>query len=490
MHASQEEIKTTEEGPRKKGQKNSSGNRSFLERYKSLFGGSLFLAVAFHVLVLIGFGSYTLFKGSAPRMPFTSEGGVPAEDVGMEAPPEVAPETMEESPTESSSTPSDAPAIETDMVLAVSGVASPAMSLNAAPPVLAPATTTGSDKLMSKPGNRSGVKASSVNFFGVKGEGTNVYFVIDLSDSMLEEERGGVAGFAAVKNNLKQMIRSLDEGTRFNVVAYGASGADLFQPASVPASADMKKSAEDFISKYNLSSEKKGTIDNKYRPKIPEFGLIRGDKGTGKVTTRLDLGLLAAFEGLADTIFLITDGKAPVVAEDHREEARQASKDAAISSEDRAKYEKDIGEWRKEYEKYTAEMKTYRDKYKDLLAKKEQKTAEAKAKGGGKVREGAAVDYGVKISGLPNPPQEPKQPALPQPKVGNKVVQAAGEVYDEAALIRRIREVYTDFYKKADAPTPSIHTVGYMSKPNETKFLQALAAKNNGTFKAISAPIK
>jgi len=490
MDTSQEEIKTTDEGHRKKGKTKSGGERSFLDKYKSLFGGSLFLAVAFHVLLLIGFGSYTLFKGSAPRMPFTSEGGVPAEDVGMEAPPEVAPETMEESPTESVSTPSDSPAMETDMVLAVSGVVSPAMSLNAAPPVLAPASTTGSDKLMSKPGNRSGVKASSVNFFGVKGEGTNVYFVIDLSDSMLEEERGGVAGFAAVKNSLKQMIRSLDEGTRFNVVAYGASGADLFQPSSVPASADMKKSAEDFISKYNLSSERKGTIDNKYRPKIPEFGLIRGDKGTGKVTTRLDLGLLAAFEGLADTVFLITDGKAPVVAEDRREEARQASKDAAISSEDRAKYEKDIGEWRKEYEKYTAEMKTYREKYKDLLAKKEQKTAEAKAKGGGKVREGAAVDYGVKISGLPNPPQEPKQPALPQPKVGNKVVQAAGEVYDEAALIRRIREVYTDFYKKADAPTPSIHTVGYMSKPNETKFLQALAAKNNGTFKAISAPIK
>ena len=490
MQTSQEEIKTTEECSRKKDQKNSGGNRSFLEKYKSLFGGSLFLAVAFHVLLLIGFGSYTLFKGSAPRMPFTSEGGVPAEDVGMEAPPEVAPETMEESPTESSSTPSDVPAMETDMVLAVSGVSSPAMSLNAAPPVLAPAAATGSDKLMSKPGNRSGVKASSVNFFGVKGEGTNVYFVIDLSDSMLEEERGGVAGFAAVKNNLKQMIRSLDEGTRFNVVAYGATGADLFQPASVPASAEMKKSAEDFISKYNLSSEKKGTIDNKYRPKIPEFGVIQGDKGTGKITTRLDLGLLAAFEGLADTIFLITDGKAPVVAEDRREEARKVMKDAEISDEDRAKYSKSVEKWRGEYEKYAEEMKAYREKYKDLLAKKEQKTAEAKAKGGGKVREGAGVDYGVKIPGLPNPPQEPKQPPLPQPKVGNKVVQATGEVYDETALIRRIREVYTDFYKKADAPTPSIHTVGYMSKPNETKFLQALAVKNNGTFKAVSSPIK
>jgi len=397
---------------------------------------------------------------------------------------------MEETAVESTPQPSDTPALETDTVLALSGVTSPSMAFNAAPPVLAPTTPSGSEKLMSKPANRSGAKLSSVNFFGVKGEGTNVYFVVDLSDSMLEDERGGLAGFAAVKNNLKQMIRSLDEGTRFNVVAYGASGADLFQPGSVPASPEMKKTAEDFISKYNLSSEKRGTVDNKYRPKIPEFGLIQGDKGTGKVTTRLDLGLLAAFEGLADTIFLITDGKAPVVAEDRREEAKQAMKESAISSQDRAKFEKDVAEWRKDYEKYAADMKTYREKYKDLLVKKEQKIAEAKAKGGGKIKEGTGVDYGVKIPGLPSAPQEPKQPSPPQPKSAGKVVQQAGEVYDEVALIRRIREVYTDVYKKADAPTPSIHTVGYMSKPNETRFLQALAAKNNGTFKAISAPIK
>lgn len=464
--------------------------KGFFQRHKILFGGSLCVALALHALLLIGFGGYTLFKGSVPRMPFTSEGGVPAEDVGMEAPPEVAPETMEETAVESTPQPSDTPALETDTVLALSGVTSPSMAFNAAPPVLAPTAPSGSEKLLSKPANRSGAKLSSVNFFGVKGEGTNVYFVVDLSDSMLEEERGGLAGFAAVKNNLKQMIRSLDEGTRFNVVAYGASGADLFQSASVPASPEMKKTAEDFISKYNLSSEKRGTMDNKYRPKIPEFGLIQGDKGTGKVTTRLDLGLLAAFEGLADTIFLITDGKAPVVAEDRREDAKQAMKESAISNQDRAKFEKDVAEWRKDYEKYAADMKTYREKYKDLLAKKDQKIAEAKAKGGGKIKEGTGVDYGVKIPGLPNPPQEPKQPTPPQPKSGGKVVQQAGEVYDEVALIRRIREVYTDVYKKADAPTPSIHTVGYMSKPNETRFLQALAAKNNGTFKAISAPIK
>jgi hypothetical protein len=491
MKISQEEIKTTEEGSRKTGKTKSGGNRSFLDKYKSLFGGSLFLAVAFHVLLLIGFGSYTLFKGSAPRMPFTSEGGVPAEDVGMEAPPENAPDMVEETSNDSSPTPSDAAPAEMDTVLAVAGAVSPSMSFDAAPPVVAPAMTGGAEKLLSKTGGtRSSERASAVNFFGVKGEGTNVYFVMDVSDSMLENDRGAIAGYAAVKNNLKQMIRSLDEETRFNVVAYGASGADLFQLASVPATAEMKKQAESFIAQYNLSSEKKGTLKNNYRPKIEEFGIIRNDKGTDKITTRLDLGLLASFEGLADTIFLISDGKAPVIAEDNREEAKEAMKGAEISDQDRAKYEKEISAWREEYKKYVEELKAYRSKYSYLLVEKERKIAEAKAKGQGKVVEGKGVDYGVKISGLPPAPKEPTQPKAPTAKVGGKVVSSAGKEYDTSGLIQRIRQVYTMEYKKKDAPTPSIHTVGYMSKPNETKFLQDLAAKNNGKFTRITAPIQ
>jgi len=311
-----------------------------------------------------------------------------------------------------------------------------------------------------------------------------------VSDSMLENDRGAVAGYAAVKNNLKQMIRSLDEGTRFNVVAYGALGADLFQPASVLATAEMKKQAETFIAQYNLSSERKGTLKNDYRPKIEEFGIIQKDKGTDKITTRLDLGLLASFEGLADTIFLISDGKAPVIAEDNRDEAKEAMKGAEISDQDRTKYEEEITAWREEYQKYTEELKAYRSKYSDLLAEKERKIAEAKAKGQGKVVEGKAVNYGVKISGLPPAPKEPTQPKAPTAKAGGKVVSSAGKKYDTSGLIQRIKQVYSMEYKKKDASTPSIHTVGYMSKPNETKFLQDLAAKNNGKFTRITAPIQ
>jgi hypothetical protein len=488
------EAPTSEAPPKKSVPKTKAGTYRFLGRNRSLLAICLILAASVHVLGLLGFGTYTLFKGSVPRMPFTSEGGVPAEDVGMEAPPtEEVPEQMEEQTMESEAAAMPTETSTDDEVLTTAGLSS-ALPFASAPPVLAPpsaaAATTGAEKMMSRPAARAGSKASAVNFFGVKGEGTNVYFVVDVSDSMLEPERGGVPGFAAVKNNLRQMIQSLDEGTRFNVVTYGAAGADLFQASSVPATPENKKAAETFLARYNLSTERKGTLANNYRPKVTEFGIIQNDKGTDKVTTRLDLGLLAAFEGLADTIFLISDGKAPVLAEDNRAEAREAMKDAEISDADRSKYEKAVAAWREEYKKYTEELKAYREKYKDLLAKRDQKIAEAKAKGEGKVREGAGVDYSVKIPGLPPAPKEPKQPTPPQSKVAGKVVPQAGEVYDEAALIRRIKEVYTVVYKKGEAPTPSLHTVGYMSKSAEAKFLQSLAARNNGTYKSISAPIK
>lgn len=488
-------IKTKIRKPDTKGVKATSRSKKSEKKRNPLFI-CLILAGAIHLLGLMAFGTYTLFKGSVPRMPFTSEGGVPIEDAGIEAPPTVEMTEQVEDPSvasEAVATPSDAPDLETDAVLATALIHSQSLPMASTPPSLAQSGMASGINLPlgSLASSRGGSRVSTVNFFGVKGEGTNVYFVVDLSDSMLEPERGGLAGFAAVKSNLNQMVQSLDEATRFNIVVYGAAGVDRFEVESTPATAEKKKAAAAFIGKYNNSTERRGTQVNNYQPGIPVFGLIQHDRGTDRVTTRLDLGLLAALEGRADTIFLITDGKAPALAEDKREEARAAWKEAALTEADRAKYQKELEKWKKDYAKFTAEMQAYREKYKDLLAKRDEKIREAKSKGEGKVREGSEfVDYGVRIPGLPPAPEEPKQPAVPQPKNAGKVVKDSGDVYDEAGLIRRIREVALQVYGKSGEPAPSIHTVGYMSKSSETKFLQSLAAKNNGSFKALSAPVK
>ena len=473
-----------------------SGRLKKTDKKRSLLAICLILAGAIHLLGLMAFGTYTLFKGTVPRMPFTSEGGVSTEDAGFEAPPiEEMLELAEDSSMVSEATAlrSDAPELETDAILSTAAVSSSSLPMPSAPPSLAqPGPVSGATvALVSRGVARTGTQASAVNFFGVRGEGTNVCFVVDLSDSMLEPERGGIPGFAAVKSNLIQMVQSLDEATRFNIVVYGAAGVDRFEVESTPATAEKKKAAAAFIGKYNNSTEWRGTQVNNYQPGIPVFGLIQNDRGTDRVTTRLDLGLLAALEGRADTIFLITDGKAPALAEDKREEARAAWKEAALTEADRAKYQKELEKWKKDYAKFTAEMQAYRERYKDLLAKRDEKIREAKSKGEGKVREGSEfVDYGIRIPGLPPAPDEPKQPAVPQPKNAGKVVKDSGDVYDESGLIRRIREVALQVYGKSGQPAPSIHTVGYMSKSSETKFLQALAAKNNGSFKALSAPVR
>ena len=236
--SSERETKVT----KKKEKASSGGMGEFFRNYKSLAAKSVVVAVLVHLLLLVGFGSYTIFKGSAPRMPFTSENGVPAEEMGSEAPPTEVPEKMEEPPLDSAEMPSDRPALEADTVIAVSGMVSPSMSFTAAPPAMPTAPASGAEKLMAKPGTRGGGKPSTVNFFGAKGEGTNVYFVVDVSDSMVETDKGGIDGYKNLKEKLGQMIQSLAPETNFNVVFYGDT-VDLFRPESVPATPENQKAA-------------------------------------------------------------------------------------------------------------------------------------------------------------------------------------------------------------------------------------------------------
>jgi hypothetical protein len=481
-------LEAPPEVPVEKPAKNAkTGEYHFLGKHRTIFAICLIVAAAVHVLVLLVFGTYTLFKGSTPRMPFTSEGGVPAEDVGMEAPPEVAPETMEETAVESTPSPSDSPAADTDMVLAVSGMVSPSMSINAAPPVLAPPSATGAEKIVSKPAGRSPGKASSVNFFGVKGEGTNVYFVVDLSDSMVEQDKGGIEGYKNLKEKLGQMIQSLSPETNFNVAFYG-DAVDLFMPSSVPATPENKQAAMKFLPRYMASTSQRGNLTRNYRPKISTLPSNGG-------TSRMDLGLIAAFEGRADTIFVLTDGK-PVIQramnEKEREEYRKKAADSEISVADRQKYEKEVAEYRKKYEEYNEEMKKYRERYADKITEKARREAENRAKGKGKVIEGQGfVVDSVKIPGLPDAPRAPTTPSPPQAKAQGKAVAppSLGNWQDDD-ILAYLKETIAGTYKKDGYELPSIHGVAFLAKPAEEKFLRSLASRNNGNFMRISAPIR
>ena len=467
------------------------GTYRFLGKNRSLLAICLILAFAIHLLGLLSFGTYTLFKGSVPRMPFTSEGGVPAEDVGMEAPPtEDVPEMTEEPAMESEAAAMPTETSSDDEILATAGLTS-ALPIASAPPVIAPpsaaAASTGSEKMMSRPMARPGAKASAVNFFGVKGEGTNVYFVVDVSDSMVEQDKGGIDGYKNLKDKLGQMIQSLAPETNFNIVFYG-DAVDLFMPTSVAATQENKQAAMKFLPRYMATTTQRGNLTRNYRPKIATLPAMGG-------TSRMDLGLIAAFEGRADTIFVLTDGK-PVVRramdEKEREEYRKKMADSEISAADRQKYEKEIAEYRKKFEEYNEEMKKYREKHADKLQEKARKEAENRAKGKGRVVEGQGfVVDPVKIAGLPDPPKAPVAPVPPKPKTQGQAVTAPdlGNWKDDE-ILEYIKETIAGTYKKDGYDLPSIHGVAFMSKASEEKFLRSLASRNNGNFMRISSPIR
>jgi hypothetical protein len=283
------------------------------------------------------------------------------------------------------------------------------------------------------------------------------------------------------------MIQSLAPETNFNVAFYG-DAVDLFMPNSVPATPENKEAAMKFLPRYMYSTSQRGNLTRNYQPKISTLPSNGG-------TSRMDLGLAAAFEGRADTIFVLTDGK-PVIRramnEKEREEYRKKAADSEISVADRQKYEKEVAEYRKKYEEYIEEMKKYQERYADKITEKARREAENRAKGKGKVIEGKGfVVDSVKIPGLPDAPKAPTAPTAPQPKAqGKAVAQPSLGNWQDNDILEYLKETIAKTYKKDGYELPSIHGVAFLAKPAEEKFLQSLASRNNGKFIRISAPIK
>ena len=304
---------------------------------------------------------------------------------------------------------------------------------------------------------------------------------------MVEQDKGGIEGYKVLKEKLGQMIQSLSPETNFNVAFYG-DAVDLFMPSSVPATPENKQAAMKFLPRYMANTSQRGNLTRNYRPKISTLPSNGG-------TSRMDLGLAAAFEGRADTIFVLTDGK-PVIQramnEKEREEYRKKAADSEISVADRQKYEKEVAEYRKKYEEYNEEMKKYREKYADKITEKARREAENRAKGKGKVIEGQGfVVDSVKISGLPDAPKAPTAPPPPQAKAQGKAVAAPnlGNWQDDD-ILEYLKETIAKTYKKDGYELPSIHGVAFLAKPADEKLLRSLASRNNGKFIRISAPIK
>ena len=85
--------------------------------------------------------------------------------------------------------------------------------------------------------------------FGIQAAGERIAFVVDLSRSMVEDDKGGLNGINVLKKELTGMVEKLNDGTFFNLIFFDSS-VDIFKPKLVVAKPGTKKEAADFISPY------------------------------------------------------------------------------------------------------------------------------------------------------------------------------------------------------------------------------------------------
>lgn len=288
-----------------------------------------------------------------------------------------------------------------------------------------------------------GLGNSQVMMFGIKAKTERVAVLIDLSPSMVEDERGGFPGFDALKREVKDLVRSLNDGSFFNLIVYDTN-VNTFRDDAVLANRKNKEEGAAWLDQYmadpyNFKAD--GTRQPFYKFKATTPLLETHSGGP----TRQDLAIAAAMESGVDTIFLISDGKfkmdkkAPPEALKALEEMRKDPKFQAAQA-------KSLADWKE----------------------KQRLDTEARAKRGlpPRVVEGSG----------------------PESNFQHKAI--SWGMYSDAEVLEYIKSLGKFMYAEKGRRPPEIYVVGYMSDPSAETFLRMLATRNSGTFRRTRALVK
>ena len=307
-----------------------------------------------------------------------------------------------------------------------------------------------------------GLGVSTLNFFGIQARGEKIAILVDVSVSMVEEERGGVTGYMRVKRRIEEVIDALAEGSLFSVIVF-ADAAKTMQEKMLVATEPNKKDARLFIRPFNTEGNWGLTHGNLQSS-------TKGLKAHGG-TTRLDLALTGAFQQGADTILIISDG-APRVRKGYTAEQlaawnqRQANwhneNAAAISAYDSAP---------------TTEEKVWVPPQPARPARPPSKRPP---------KEGQAPDLGSPAQ--PARPgywrvvhhrtggHRPQPPQIPDPGF-----------WTLTDFIEHLKLLHETMYLEKGKKPPVVHCIGYQIDKDGHAFLSTLARTYHGHYRRVSA---
>lgn len=287
-----------------------------------------------------------------------------------------------------------------------------------------------------------GLGTSQVMVMGLRAQTDRIAILVDLSLSMIEDERGGFPGFEALKQEINDVINALNPGSFFNIIGYGTH-VDMFKPEAVLASPEHKREAREWLEPYMtdmVNVQNNGAFRRNFTPEA-EAPLL--DYNPMDPSTRLDLALAAAFQSGVDTIFIISDGHHNIQmpwTDELRE--RRDKAEAAWSDRDQQAFERRRREW------------------------EEQRRRE---------------DERRKARGLPPRAFEGRPPGRQLPGPG---------IYSDSNVLANIEELAEFFYDDRDKPRPRIYVIGYVPESGAEQFMRRLAREFRGRYRASRALVR
>lgn len=326
-----------------------------------------------------------------------------------------------------------------------------------------------------------GVGVSAFNFFGIHARGEKIAILVDVSVSMVEEQRGGVAGYWRVKQRLGQVIDALAEGTLFNLVVF-ADAASILEPKSmIIANNKNKKRSKLYLQPFN-------TVGNWGHDQGNLRASSKGKHAAGG-TTRLDLALTGAFMQGADTILIISDG-APKVRKTWGPEQMQAfrNRQADWGRENAGR----IAAWNQANAAHQAAVasvpvQTVSERVwvpptpavpPRPPSKSPPKEGQAPDRGdpGRPAQPGhwQIVHHRTGGGGGPGPGPAPSPPPIPDPGW-----------WTLADFIEHLTVLHKDMYLKKGKKPPQIHCIGYQIDDEGHAFLTALAKQYHGQYRRV-----
>lgn len=315
-----------------------------------------------------------------------------------------------------------------------------------------------------------GLGTSTVSFFGIQAAGERIAFIIDLSRSMVEDDKGGLNGIKVLKDELNGMVQKLNDGTFFNLIFFDDS-VDTFKPKLVVAKPAIKKEAENFIAPYyatygkevlqNYSQDNRGwpSATRLHNYNIPMLeSSAKYTTRAGNTNSQMDAPLAAAFQMQADTIFIISDGY-PVF--------------------ERALFGKEL-------EEYERRVREAEEKWARLSPKEIERMEKNNRENGEKFWKALDEENAKRARrGLPPKVFEEGGPGGIGPGVGRPTLTPAQTIeYIRAMAV----ELYGDQKKM-----PKIYTVAYGAQAGGEAFLQALSREFHGRYRKIrglAPPVK